>query len=138
MVKVTSRLTVFFEDPFWVAVYESTQNGKLEAAKIVFGAEPRDYEVYEFFLKNWSKLRFSPPVDGTENERKVNPKRMQKAIVHQLSQTGIGTKAQQALKLQQEQSRAVRKSFSRQKTEEEKQRKFELRQQKKKEKHNGK
>jgi hypothetical protein len=105
----------------------------------VFGAEPKDYEVYEYFLKNWSRLRFSPPVlDAKETEQKINPKRMQRAIGQQLSQSGIGTKAQQALKLQQEQSRAERQSTNRQKTEEVKLRKFELRQQKKKEKHNGK
>jgi len=139
MDKVTSKLTVFFDDPFWVAVYECAQNGKLEVAKTVFGAEPKDYDVYEYFIKNWNRLRFSPPIaDDAENERKINPKRMQRAIGQQLSQSGIGTKAQQALKLQQEQNILERKSFHRQKTEEEKQRKFELRQQKKKEKHNGK
>lgn len=139
MNQVTSRLTVFFDEPFWTAVYERIQNGKLEAAKIMFGAEPKDYEVYEYFLKNWNRIRFSPPVEEeTENGRKINPKRMQRAIHQQLSQSGIGTKAQQALKLQQEQNKTGRKSFSRQKSEEEKQRKFELRQQKKKEKHNGK
>lgn len=139
MQKITSKLTVFFDDPFWVGVYECAQNGKLEAARAVFGAEPKDYEVYEYFIKNWNRLRFSPPVaEKTENEPKINPKRMQRAIHQQLSQSGIGTKAQQALKLQQEQNKLERKSCSRQKAEEEKQRKFELRQQKKKEKHNGK
>ena len=139
MDKVTSKLTVFFDDPFWVGVYECAQNGKLEAARVVFGAEPRDYEVYEYFIKNWKRLRFSPPIaDDKEKGRKTNPKRMQRAINQQLLQSGIGTKAQQALKLQQEQNKLERKSCSRQKTEEEKQRIFELRQQKKKEKHNGK
>ena len=35
--------------------------GQLEACRIVFGAEPKDYEVYDFLLKNWHRLRFSPP-----------------------------------------------------------------------------
>ena len=129
---VKCRLTVYFEEPFWVGIYERTTNGKLEVAKVVFGAEPKDYEIYEVFLKNWSKLRFSPPVvEKTGMERKINPKRMQRAIQSQLSQTGIGTKAQQALKLQHEQNKMERKSFNRQKAEEEKQRQFELHQQKK-------
>lgn len=138
MDKVASQITVFFEAPFWVGVYERMTNQKLEAAKVVFGAEPKDYEVYDYFLRNWSRLRFSPPV--TEKDcanRKMNPKRMQRAINAQLSQTGIGTKAQQALKVQQEQSKLQRKSFHRQRAEEEKQRQFELRMQKKKEKHRG-
>lgn len=51
--------------------------------------------------------------------------------------TGIGTKAQQALKLQHEENKEKRKSFTKEKREEEEQRKFALRQQKRKEKHRG-
>ena len=67
----------------------------------------------------------------------INPKRMQRAINRQLSQTGIGTKAQQALKLQHEQSVMQRKEYNKQKLEEEKLFKYKLKQQKKKEKHRG-
>ncbi len=138
MDSVKSKLTVFFEEPFWVGVFERTTDEKLEVAKIIFGAEPKDYEVYVYFLENWCKLRFSPPIaEKTVVERNTNPKRMQRAIQSQLSQTGIGTKAQQALKLQHEQNKLERKSISSQKSEDEKQRQFELHQQKKKEKHKG-
>ena len=60
MQKVESRLTVFFDNPFWVGVYERVADGKLEACKITFGAEPKDDEVYEFLLLHWNTLRFSP------------------------------------------------------------------------------
>ena len=67
--------------------------------KITFGSEPKDYEVYEFLLKNWHKLKFSPPIQAEiVIERKINPKRMQREIQSQLQDKGIGTKAQQALK----------------------------------------
>lgn len=46
-----SRLTVYFEDPFWVGIYERVCDGALEAAKITFGAEPKDHEVYAFLEK---------------------------------------------------------------------------------------
>ena len=52
-------------------------------------------------------------------------------------ETGIGTKSQQALKLQQEQNNQERKERSRKKKEAEEQRMFELKQQKKREKHKG-
>ena len=55
----------------------------------------------------------------------------------QVQNTGIGTKSQQALKLQQEQLKTERKTVSREKREVEKQRQFELKQQKRKEKHRG-
>lgn len=57
-----SSLTILFEAPFWIGLYERTDNGKYEVCKITFGSEPKDYEVYEFLLKNWHKLKFSPPI----------------------------------------------------------------------------
>ena len=70
-------------------------------------------------------------------ERKINPKRMQRQINDQLQVRGIGTKAQQALKLQHEQSKVERKVKSREQREAEKERQFTLRQEKKKAKHRG-
>lgn len=138
MYTVTAKLTVYFEEPFWVGLYEFIADGKLQVSRVVFGPEPKDYQVYDHFLTNWNKLRFSPPIaERLELKRKINPKRMQRAISNQLTNTGIGTKAQQALKLQQEQSKSERKTYNRQESEREKQFQFELRQQKKKEKHKG-
>lgn len=99
-------LTIMFEAPLWIGLYERYDHGQYEVCKITFGAEPKDYEVYEFILKNWNKLKFSPPIE-TEmiEERKINPKRMQHEINGQLQDRGMGTKAQQALKLQHEQNK---------------------------------
>lgn len=133
-----SSLTVFFEDPFWVGVYERQDGEKYEASRIVFGHEPKDNEVYEFMLRNWNKLKFSPAVEADAvSQKSISPKRMNRLINRQLSANGVGTKAQQALKLQYEQSKLERKASSRQKREEEKDRQFELRKMKRKEKHKG-
>lgn len=133
-----SSLTVFFEDPFWVGVYERTDGGRYEACKITFGAEPKDYEVWDFLLKNWGRLRFSPSLPAREPaERKINPKRMQRGIHSQLQSSGVGTKAQQALQLQREQRKQERKTVSREQREAEKERRYTLRQQKRREKHRG-
>lgn len=70
-------------------------------------------------------------------ERKINPKRMQREINSQLQDRGIGTKAQQALKLQHEQNKLERKCKNREQKEAEKERKYALRQEKKKAKHRG-
>ncbi len=59
---VTGNLTVFFENPFWVGVFERYENEELSAAKVIFGSYPRAFEVYEFILKNYFNLKFSPPV----------------------------------------------------------------------------
>ena len=89
MDKVSGKLTVFFEDPFWVGIFERIEDGRLSVAKVTFGAEPKDYEV------------------------------------------------QQALKLQQEQNKQERKVRSREKREADELRMFELKQQKKRERHKG-
>ena len=51
------KLTVYFEEPFWVGIFERIDDGKLSAAKVTFGAEPKDYEVQDF-VKATSKNRF--------------------------------------------------------------------------------
>lgn len=137
MDKVLGALTVFFQEPFWIGVFERISDGKLSVCKVTFGAEPKDYELGNFILKNYDSLRFSPAVATVVKETKQNPKRMQRKVHKQVEKAGIGTKSQQALKLQQEQMKTQRKLISREKKEAKEQRQFELKQQKRKEKHRG-
>ena len=137
MGNVCSRLVVYFEEPFWVGVFEKTENGALSAAKVTFGAEPKDCEVLEFVQKHYFSLPFSPAVETAVREIKRNPKRMQRDVRRQVQETGIGTKSQQALKLQQEQSKRARREKSREQRLAEAERMFELKQQKKQEQHRG-
>lgn len=53
MDKVSGRLTVFFEKPFWIGIFERISEEKLFVGKVTFGAEPKDYEIYDFVLKNY-------------------------------------------------------------------------------------
>ena len=137
MDKANGKLTVYFEEPFWVGVFERIEDGKLSVAKVTFGAEPKDYEVQEYIRKYYSSLKFSPAVDTVVKDIKRNPKRMQREAKKQMQETGIGTKSQQALKLQQEQNKQERKEKRRKKKEAEEQRMFELKQRKKREKRKG-
>ena len=137
MDKVSGKLTVYFEEPFWGGVFERIEDGKLSVAKVTFGAEPKDYEVQEYIQKHYFSLKFSPAVETIVKDIKRNPKRMQREARKQTIEIGIGTKSQQALKLQQEQNKQERKERSRKKKEAEEQRMFELKQQKKREKHKG-
>ena len=137
MDKVSGKLTVFFEDPFWVGVFERVTKGRLSVSKVTFGAEPKEQEVYAFVLKQYRCLRFSPAVAAAVTQAGHNPKRLQREAHRQTQETGIGTKSQQALKLQQEQLKTERKTANRERREAEKQRQFERKQQKRKEKHRG-
>ena len=137
MDRVSGKLTIYYEDPFWVGVFERIENRKLSVAKVTFGAEPKDYEVLEFINRNYYHLQFSPAVETVVKDTKKNPKRAQRDAKKQTLETGIGTKSQQALKLQQEQNKQERKVRSREQRDAESQRLFELKQMKKREKHKG-
>ena len=82
MSRVTGRLTVFFEEPFWVGIFERVEKGKLSAAKVTFGAEPREQEVYAFIQKHYDELRFSPGVRAAGKEQKKNPKDVYKRQIY--------------------------------------------------------
>lgn len=120
-----------------MGVFERVTKGRLSVSKVTFGAEPKEQEVYAFVLKQYRCLRFGPAVEAAVRQAGHNPKRLQREAHRQTQETGIGTKSQQALKLQQEQWKAQRKAGAREKREEEKERKFLLKQKKKKEKHRG-
>lgn len=104
MEEISVTLTVLFEAPFWVGVVERVEDGRLSACRIVFGAEPKDYEVWEYVLRSYSGLKFSPEVETARKRAAGDPKR---------------------------------RARSRAEQEAEKQRHFDLRQQKRKEKHKG-
>ncbi|GKX65353.1 YjdF family protein [Inconstantimicrobium mannanitabidum] len=132
------KLTVFFEDPFWIGVFEKVEDDKIEVSRVVFGQEPKDYEVYEFALKNLYKLKFSEPMAIEKSPQiKINPKRIQRKIRKTVEESGIGTKAQQALKLDYENKKSERKALSKERKEKKQQLKFEKKQQKKKSKKKG-
>lgn len=137
MDKVTGKLMVLFEDPFWIGIFERIEDGKLSVCKVTFGKEPKDYELWHFLLENYYHLKFSPSVDVTEKKEAVNSKRLQREARKQTIQTGIGTKSQQALQLQREASKSQRSAVRKKKREDDKQRLFDLKQQKRKEKHRG-
>ncbi|MDO5111770.1 MAG: YjdF family protein [Clostridia bacterium] len=133
-----ARLTVFFEDPFWVGMYEREADGQYAVCKITFGPEPKDYEVYQYFLDHWRMLRFSPAIEAAiSEERRRNPKRVQREAQRAVQNTGVGTKAQQALQLQREQGKQAHKAVSKAQREAEAERLFALKQEKRKEKHRG-
>lgn len=137
MDNTSGKLTVLFEEPFWVGVFERVSGGKLSVCKVTFGAEPKDYEIWEFILNHYYELKFSPAVETEEKKTADNPKRRKRNAKKQLQNQGIGTKSQQALQMQREEMKAERRIISKEQREAEKLRRFRLRQQKQKEKHRG-
>ncbi len=112
MDRMYEKLTVYFENPFWVGVFERISYGKLLVCKVTFGAEPKDYEVWEFILKHYYELSFSSPIGNVVKQTADNPKCRQRNTRKQLQNSGIGTKSQQALQMQREERKTERKQIS--------------------------
>ena len=132
-----SSLTVFFEDPFWVGIFERIDEGKLSVCKVTFGAEPKDYDVWEFVLRHYDELVFSPAVETEMRQIADNPKRRLRNVRKQTERSGIGAKSQQALQMQREEMKTKRRQISREQRDADAQRRFEMKQVKKKEKRRG-
>ncbi|MDO5569756.1 MAG: YjdF family protein [bacterium] len=137
MNKVQVKLTVLFDGVFWIGVFERVIDNKLEVAKVTFGAEPKDIEIYNFILNKYQYLKFSNGIlINQKTQKEINPKRMKKLVKKQVGKS-LGTKSQQALKLQQEQNKLNRKSISKQRKDELLKLKFEMKQKKRQQKHKG-
>ena len=132
-----ASLKVFFENPFWVGVFERIDDGKLSVCKVTFGAEPKSYEILEYALQHYYELVFSPAIETEIRQAADNPKRRSRNARKQLENMGIGTKSQKALQRQREEMKKERRQISREDREAEAQRRFEMKQAKKKEKKRG-
>ncbi|MZP29401.1 DUF2992 family protein [Heliobacterium undosum] len=124
------KLTVFFDDPFWVGVIESIdEQCRLKAHRHLFGAEPKDGEVQAFVLGQMnSLLRGAAQEVEVEPlpEHPVNPKRLARQVARELADRGVSTKAQEALQRSFEARKKERQVVSRQQREAFKERKREL------------
>jgi len=134
--------TVLFEEPFWVALIEREIDGKYSVARVVIStSEPSGATLIDFFNRlNYESLRF-PEAQQTDcrEKKEVGFKKQQHKNKEFQDNTSrhTYTKAHTILKQQQSGLKTERKKISRQEKEESLQLKFDLRQQKKKEKHKG-
>lgn len=121
------KLTVYFEDPFWVGVFERDDETGFRVSRIVFGPEPTDAELYEYIQQQYRHVDFGKPLQNSVRiVRKKNFKRMQREVRREVYAEGVGTKAQQAMKSQMELNKKARQVKSREKREAEKIQRFKL------------
>ena len=132
------KLTVLFQESFWIGVFEDEYDNKYNVARVVFGAEPTEAQLYQYVLDNYYKIPFKETSSEEAcKEKKISYKRKQRIIKKQQKEEGIGTKAQNAIKAQQETAKKERRKKTKELKEEEKERMFKLKQIKRKEKHKG-
>lgn len=137
MDEISCKLTVYFEDPFWIGVFEEIFHHEMRVAKVTFGKEPPDGVILFYVLKRYQFLKFSPAVEVKVNSKKVSFKRQSRLAQSESRQIGVGTKAMQAMALQHE-KRKEQRITQKSKIRQEKQAlKYALKQQKRKQKHRG-
>lgn len=133
----STTFTVYFDGQFWVGVVERIDEGGLSAARVVFGAEPSDEEIFRFVLDKWDTLRFSSEVEVEQRKKLGNPKRRQREAAKVAAKAAPSTKAQQAIAEMREQGKVVARKRSAAEKREAAAQKRALRLQKHKEKHCG-
>ena len=83
-----SSFTVLFQPPFWVGIAERWDEEGYSAARVVFGPEPTDAQLYQWLEREWHKLDFSPaaegerPVTGRKNPKRARREAYEVKFVH--------------------------------------------------------
>jgi hypothetical protein len=134
------KLTVFYEEPFWVGIIELVEDGVVRAGRHVFGGEPSSEEILEFI-----RYRLMDVVEGLScgvltGKLKVlirNPKRRAREAAKESRGRGSGTFSQQAVQLELEKRKLESVQRSKAYREELAQRKRDIARQKAKDKHRG-
>lgn len=142
-VTTSSMLTVLHDGQFWVGIFEHADEGRYGACRVVFGAtEPTDTELLAFIVRRWAALPFRLASDPSQAMdaalAHANPKRRQREARKLVERAGVGTKAQQAMSAAYEERKTERKAATREARQEAAERRFALKQQKRKAKHRGK
>lgn len=132
------KCTIYFEDPFWVGVFERIEDDTIAVARQIFGDEPTDTELYRFVLEEYSYLEFGAPCPlSTSPLKSANFKRAQRAARQMMKRTGVSTMAQRAMQAGYERLKTERQADQRAQRAEQAEQKFIQKQKRKKQKHRG-
>lgn len=130
-------LTVYFDGQFYVGLLERRNRGEMNAARVVFGAEPGDAELLDWIISGYPGAVFSPGVYAPREVKLAdNPKRRHRQAARAL-ECGISTRSQQALALAREAAAAERHERAKLRREEYAERQFAIKQAKRKARHRG-
>ncbi|MDN5973231.1 YjdF family protein [Bifidobacterium crudilactis] len=132
---------VYFDGSMWVCVCERVTSQGLQACRIVFGSEPKEYEVFAYLQRHYFELDFSPAVDAdlrpSRGSKHVNPKRLKRLAARAMGNDAVSTKAQEALSKGRDRAKISRSKVSRSQRLSDEARRRTLRTEKHREKHKG-
>lgn len=130
--------SVYFEEPFWIALFECWDEEGYSVCRTVFGAQPNEAELLAFALSQYYQLNFSTPMlEKTLSNHPKNFKRQQRENRQFMKSTQNNKRAWQAIQEEFEQRKTQRQEINHQEKETAERETYLIRQQKKKEKHRG-
>lgn len=139
--EVSSTLTVYHDGQFWVGVVEHVEDGMLRIARVVYGAEPSNEEVYTWVLERWSSLHLSAEAESVGprvGRTPGNPKRRAREAAKVMRQHGSSTASQLALARERERIKDESRSERAARRQDEARSRWEHRRERKRRKHRGK
>lgn len=133
------ELSIFHDGQFFIGLVEYKVGRKSKFVKYTFGTEPDDEQVICFIEKYLLAMieNTKKSVITKEKKRKVNPKRLQRQVAKEQKSPKDFTKAQIAIKEEQELNKKLSKKRSKANREWIKERKRQIKKNKAKEKHKG-
>lgn len=78
--QIRINVTVCLEKAIWVGIFARTDDQGLAAARVIFGKEPTDPELYQWLLEHFDALKFSAPQEFKLLVKRKNPKRMLRQV----------------------------------------------------------
>jgi hypothetical protein len=141
MKQTAIKATTLFEKSLWIVLFERTDKKGYAVARTVFGDEPTDPELYAYISAHFYQLKFNEPQNFKLVIKRKNPKRMQREVRKEMEKAKSNldktTRAQEVLKIELEKNKKVKKSLSKSEKEAQLDKRFLLRQVKKKKKKRG-
>lgn len=136
--KSSIKITILFDGAFWVGIFERYSDGCYSVAKHIFGNEPSNPELYDFLLQQGHKLKFTTPneEEGVQAGKK-NYKRLVREAKKEMNKQPTVTKAHMAIKKELEQHKQIKKHQTSDEKRSQLIARFQLKQEKKKQKHKG-
>ena len=120
--------TILFDGQFWMALIERcSDNGKVQVARYIFGPQPTNNDLLDFYLNRYSRLRFHSSEEKIHVKKSYSHKRLERGISKSYSRF----KDEQKKYLQESKKNAKAEALA------QADEKYRLKQQKKKEKNRG-
>lgn len=108
----TIKATIFFEKQFWIGTFERTDKEGFSIARHIFGGEPSDTEIHQFVLDHYQELKFGEPKEITVEIKRVNPKKLQRAMQKFKEASKPSSLAQNYMRAEVEKQKKIKKRMT--------------------------